>query len=91
LREDLELAFHVGQHSGDFAEAFNSVTEDYMDYSVSLSKGGFAFTISDTDLDALEFDPSGGYILDPNVTNEWSGNDNGSPKFVVSYSMDFEL
>jgi uncharacterized protein (TIGR02001 family) len=89
LQDDLSLGFHIGQHSGDFAEAFNSVTTDYIDYNVSLSKGSFTFTISDTDLDALAFDDSGSYILDPNLTNEWSGNDNGSPKFVVSYAMDF--
>ena len=91
LADDLGLAFHVGQHSGDFAEAFNGVTESYLDYSISLTKGNFAFTISDTDLDPLAFDDSGSYILDPNLTNEWSGNDNGSVKFVVSYSMDLGM
>jgi uncharacterized protein (TIGR02001 family) len=89
LRDDLSLNLHIGQHSGDFAEAFNGVTTDYIDYSIALSKGNFTFAISDTDLDALAFDDSGSYVLDPDLTNEWSGNDNGSVKIVASYAMDF--
>lgn len=75
LRNDLELGLHVGRHSGDFNEAFNGVPGDYTDYSISLSKGGFSFTITDTNLDK----------------NAPDGLDNGSLKFVVGYSMDFEL
>ena len=75
LRDDLELSFHVGQHSGDFAEVFNGVPGDYVDYGVTLSKGGFSFTITDTDLDSEVPD----------------GLDNGSIKFVAGYSMDFDL
>lgn len=75
LRNDLELGLHTGRHDGDFAEAFNGVPGDYIDYAVSLSKGGFSFMISDTDLDSDVAD----------------GLDNGSVKFVVGYSMDFDL
>jgi uncharacterized protein (TIGR02001 family) len=75
LRDELELGLHVGRHDGDFAEAFNGVPGDYLDYGVSLSKGGFSFLISDTDLDSDVAD----------------GLDNGSIKFTVGFSMDFEL
>ena len=75
LRNELSLGLHIGQHSGDFTEWFNGVPEDYMDYSISLSKGGFSFTISDTDLDDEQAD----------------GLDNGSLKFVVGYAFDFDL
>lgn len=75
LRNDLELGLHAGRHEGDFAEVFNGVPEEYTDYSVSLSKGGFSFTISDTDLESEVAD----------------GYDNGSIKFVVGFGMDFEL
>jgi uncharacterized protein (TIGR02001 family) len=75
LRNDLELGLHAGQHQGDFSEAFNGVPGDYVDYAVSLSKGGFSFTITDTDLESSVPD----------------GLDNGSIKFVVGFGMDFEL
>jgi uncharacterized protein (TIGR02001 family) len=51
VRDGLELGLHVGYHDGDFNEAFNGVPDSYVDYNVSLSKGGFSFMISDTDLD----------------------------------------
>ena len=75
LRSDLTLGLHIGRHAGDFSEAFNGVPGDYTDYGVSLSKGNFTFTISDTDLDSEVPD----------------GFDNGSIKFVVGFSMDFGL
>ncbi len=75
LRDDLSLGFHIGRHAGDFAEAFNGVPGDYIDYGVSLSKGNFTFTISDTDLDSEVPD----------------GLDNGSLKFVVGFAVDFGL
>ncbi len=71
----LELGFHVGRHEGDFNEAFNGVPGDYVDYNVSLSKDGFSFMITDTDLDDAGPD----------------NLDNDEIKFVVGYSMDFEL
>ena len=76
IKDGLELGLHVGYHDGDFNEAFNGVPGSYSDYNLSLSKNGFSFMITDTDLQ----DPTG---LDP--------LDNDEPKFVVSYSMDFEL
>ncbi|MBT8146923.1 MAG: TorF family putative porin [Gammaproteobacteria bacterium] len=75
IREGLELGFHVGRHEGDFNEAFNGVPGDYVDYNISLSKDGFSFMITDTDLDDAGPDAL----------------DNDEIKFVVSYAMDFEL
>lgn len=71
----VELGFHVGYHDGDFNEAFNGVPGSYFDYNVSLAKGGFSFMISGTDLDDAGPD----------------GLDNDEIKFVVGYSVDFEL
>ncbi len=75
IGDGLELGFHIGRHAGDFNEAFNGVPGDYVDYNISLSKNGFSFMITDTDLD------------DPGPDNL----DNDEMKFVVGYSMDFEL
>ncbi|TDF36650.1 hypothetical protein EYS14_18210 [Alteromonadaceae bacterium M269] len=75
VRKDLELALHIGYHDGDFNEFFNGVPEGYIDYSASLSKDGFTFLVSSTDLDDAGSD----------------GLDNDSVKFVVSYSVDFSL
>lgn len=71
----VEVGFHVGRHAGDFNEAFNGVPGDYIDYNISIAKDGFSFMITDTDLD------------DPGPDNL----DNDEIKFVVGYSMDFEL
>jgi uncharacterized protein (TIGR02001 family) len=75
VRDGLELGFHVGYHSGDFNEAFNGVPGNYTDYNISLSKDGFSFMISDTNLDAVPGDE----LL------------NDEMKFVVGYSVDIEL
>jgi len=48
-----------------------------MDYNVSISKGGFSFLASNTDLD----DREGGAI----------GLQNDSVKYVISYSLDIDL
>lgn len=76
LENELEIAFHAGYHDGDFVDAFNFAdgTTSYVDYSVSFSKDGFFFTISDTDLDTSPV-----------------GLQNDSPRFVVGYSMEFDL
>jgi uncharacterized protein (TIGR02001 family) len=71
----IELGFHIGHHQGDFSEAFNGVPGAYTDYSVSLSKNGFSFMITSTDLDDIGPD----------------NLDNDGVKFVVGYGMDFEL
>lgn len=47
VAKDLFLAFHVGSYTFDDED----VAEDYVDYSVSLSKDGFTFSLSDTDMD----------------------------------------
>lgn len=44
VAEGLELGFHIGYYDIDDGES-------YTDYNLSLSKGGFTFMISDTDLD----------------------------------------
>jgi len=75
IRNGLELGFHVGHHDGDFSEAFNGVPGSYMDYNVSLSKNGFSFMVSSTDLDDVGPDAL----------------DNDEIKFVVSYGLDFDL
>lgn len=74
----LMLGLHVGYHDGDFVDAFNFAagTFDYVDYNVSLSKGGFGFVVSHTDLGGSRGD---------------NGLQNGSVKFVVSYTVDFEF
>jgi uncharacterized protein (TIGR02001 family) len=79
LSNGAELTFHVGYHDGDFSEAFNGVSGDYYDYSVTLAKSGFAFTISDTDLD------------DDGSFATTGARDNDEMKFVVSYTLDIEM
>ena len=73
--DGIELGFHIGRHEGDFSEAFNGVPGDYIDYNISLSKNGFSFMITSTDLDDAGPDAL----------------DNDDVKFVVGYGMDFEL
>jgi uncharacterized protein (TIGR02001 family) len=83
----LGITLHAGHHDGDFMTWFNFATGSYTDYSVSFHVNNFTFMITDTDLDST---------LTPGPTPfrsglDVSGNDNGEPKFVVSYSMDFDL
>lgn len=73
--DGVELSFHAGYHDGDFNEAFNGVPGSYIDYNVGLAKNGFSFMITATDLDDIGPD----------------GLDNDAVKFVVGYSVDFEL
>jgi len=79
LGNDVELTLHVGYHDGDFSEAFNGVSGDYYDYSISLAKSGFTFTVSDTDLD------------DDGSFATTGARDNDEMKFVISYAVDIEL
>jgi uncharacterized protein (TIGR02001 family) len=83
LENGLGISLHVGQHDGDFVDAFNGIAVNgdasYVDYGVTFSVDAFSFTISDTDLPSEGCFACGGYL------------DNGEPKFVVSYGMDFEL
>ena len=73
-----ELGLHVGHHQGDFAEAFNGLTESYNDWAISVSKDGFSFAITGTDMDSDEPAAGGAY-------------DNDEIKFVVSYGIDIQL
>ena len=45
LKNEAEIAFHLGSYSGDW------LSEDSIDYGVSISKSGFTFGASATDLD----------------------------------------
>jgi uncharacterized protein (TIGR02001 family) len=76
IANDIEIGLHVGYHDGDFQEAFNGTDGDYTDYNISLSKGGFGFMITDTDVDGPAAE---------------GGLDNDEVKFVVSYSVDVDL
>ena len=88
LDNGLVVGLHAGHHDGDFMTWFNFAIDSYTDYAVSFSVDNFTFTISDTDLDSV--DPSG--LSAPFSSGlDISTNDNGEPKFVLSYSMDFEL
>ena len=51
--EGVDIGLHVGYHDGDFVDAFNFAdgTTEYVDWNVSLAKGGFSFVVSGTDLD----------------------------------------
>ncbi len=73
LENEIGVALHLGQHAGDFNEAFNGVPDDYIDYSVSFSFENFSFMLSQTDLDDAGPDAL----------------DNDEVKFVVSYSFEF--
>lgn len=73
---DVEVGLHLGYHDGDFAEAFNGSDGGYADYNVSISKGGFSFMITDTDVSGPAAE---------------GGFDNDQIKFVVAYSVDVEL
>lgn len=73
----MDVGLHVGYHDGDFSEAFNGVDGDYYDYNVSISRGGFGFMITNTNADG-DFAAGG-------------ARDNDEVKFVVSYSVDFDL
>jgi len=51
LSNEAELALHIGSYSGDW------LVEDVIDYGISVSKEGFTFGISDTDLDGAAGEP----------------------------------
>jgi uncharacterized protein (TIGR02001 family) len=79
------VGLHMGYHYGDFAQAFNGVTEGYLDYNVSIAKDGFIGMISMTDLDGDD---------DNDGAEDYANmppRDNDEIKFVVGYTMNFEL
>lgn len=49
ISDGLSLALHLGSYDFDAGG-------DYLDYGVSLSKNGFSFTVSDTDMDGADGD-----------------------------------
>ncbi|MEW6983527.1 TorF family putative porin [Colwelliaceae bacterium 6471] len=49
VSKDLSLGLHIGRYDFDAGG-------DYTDYGVSLSKDGFTFTVSDTDIDGADGD-----------------------------------
>jgi uncharacterized protein (TIGR02001 family) len=75
--EGVEIGFHIGYHDGDFSEAFNGVDGSYIDYNAYIAKGGFAFMVTGTDAD-------GDFATSDRLAND-------ELKFVVSYSVDFDL
>jgi uncharacterized protein (TIGR02001 family) len=85
LASGAEVGLHAGYHDGDFADAFNGITDGYMDFNITLAKDGFTFMISDT---TLGTDDDGDGVED---YASMSTRDNDEIKFVVSYGVDFTL
>lgn len=83
LENGLGIGLHIGQHDGDFVDAFNGIAVNgdasYIDYNVSFAVENFSFMISKTDLPEAGCFACGSFL------------DNGETKFVLSYGMDFEL
>ena len=65
----------VGPFTFGFSEAFNGVPGSYMDYAVSVSKDGFTFMVTSTNLDDVGPDAL----------------DNDDIKFVIGYGLDIDL
>ena len=85
LASGTEIGLHLGHHDGDFAEAFNGVTDSYIDYNISVSKDGFSFMVSSTNL---------GFDDDNDGFEDYASmapRDNDNVKYVASYSIDFTL
>lgn len=85
LESGTEIGLHIGHHEGDFAEAFNGVTDGYFDYNISVSKDGFSFMVTSTN---LGFDDNNDGLED---YASMGPRDNDNVKFVASYSIDFTL
>jgi uncharacterized protein (TIGR02001 family) len=85
LASGAEVGLHMGYHEGDFAEAFNGVTDGYYDYNVSLAKDGFTFMVTGTTLGTD--DDRDGFEDYASM----AARDNDNIKFVVSYGVDFNL
>jgi len=83
IKDDLVLAFHVGNYNFDVddpKEADFAGFDDYTDYSVSLTKGDFTFTWSDTDLNSdIATDP----LLDFDADED--------AKIFVTWSKEWDL
>lgn len=73
----LEIGFHAGYHDGDFSNSFNGVDESYYDYNAYIARNGFSFMITGSDAE-------GQFASSDRLAND-------QLKFVVSYSVDFDL
>ena len=60
---ETELAFHLGRSSGDTVTEWYS-EDDYLDYSVSLSKNGFTLGLTKTSLDDSDLKAFVSYSID---------------------------
>lgn len=49
---ETELTFHIGNSMGDTVAEWYGEDDSYIDYGVSIAKGGFTFGVAQTDLDA---------------------------------------
>lgn len=58
VADGLTLGLHVGDYS------FDNDSNDYTDYGISLSKGGFTFALSDTDMDNHDMKFTVAYSID---------------------------
>jgi|TARA_B100001093_G_scaffold385156_1_gene371002 uncharacterized protein (TIGR02001 family) len=85
LASGAEIGLHAGFHEGDFMYSFNGATDDYWDFNVSIAKDGFSAMITTT---TLGDDDNGDGVED---YASMPARDNDEMKFVVGYSMDFEL
>ncbi len=85
LTSGIEVGLHAGYHSGDFSKAFNGVGKNYFDYNVSVTKSGFSFVVSKTNLGS---DDDGDGLMD--FASE-PARSNDKVKFAVSYSLNFDL
>ncbi|MCY4264041.1 MAG: TorF family putative porin [Gammaproteobacteria bacterium] len=85
LDSGAEIGLHAGFHEGDFMYAFNGATDDYWDFNISIAKDGFSAMVTTT---TLGDDDDGDGFED---FASMGARDNDEMKFVVGYSMDFEL
>ena len=85
LESGAEIGLHAGFHEGDFMYSFNGATDDYWDFNISIAKDGFSAMITTT---TLGDDDNGDGIED---YASMGTRDNDEVKFVVGYSLDFEL
>ena len=85
LDSGAEIGLHAGFHEGDFMYAFNGATDDYWDFNISIAKDGFSAMVTTT---TLGDDDNGDGIED---YASMGTRDNDEVKFVIGYSMDFEL
>jgi uncharacterized protein (TIGR02001 family) len=79
------VGLHAGYHNGDFADAFNGVTDGYIDYNINIAKDGFMGMVSMT---SLGDDDNGDGIED---YASMAARDNDEIKFVVGYTINFTL